>query len=66
MFKPAKMSPDALQKMYEYAWNTFYSGFGKEVQMAKLYLKIIDKEKLDGTSAGPELRNRSKWGKKQP
>ena len=66
VFKPAKMSPDALQKMYEYAWNTFYSGFGKEVKMAKLYLKVIEKEKLDGTYSGPALRDRSKWGKKQP
>jgi radical SAM superfamily enzyme YgiQ (UPF0313 family) len=66
VFKPARMSPEALQKMYEYAWNTFYSDYSKEVKMAKLYLKVIEKEKLDGTYAGPELRNRSKWGKKQP
>ena len=66
VFKPAKMSAEALQKMYEYAWNTFYSGFGKEVKMAKLYLKVIEKEKLDGTYSGPPLRDRSKWGKKQP
>ena len=66
VFKPALMSPDSLQKMYEYAWNTFYSGFGKEIKMAKLYLKVIDKEKLDGTYSGPPLRGRSKWGKKQP
>ena len=66
MFKPARMRPEALQKMYDYAWNTFYAGFGKEVKMAKLYLKVIEKEKLDGTYSGPPLRDRSKWGKKQP
>lgn len=63
VFKPAKMSPEALNKMYEYAWNTFYSDYSKEVKMAKLYLKVIEKEKADGTYAGPALRNRSKWGK---
>jgi radical SAM superfamily enzyme YgiQ (UPF0313 family) len=66
VFKPLKMSADALQKMYEYAWDTFYSDYSKEVKMAKLYLKVIEKEKLDGTYSGPALRDRSKWGKKQP
>ncbi|HNW40162.1 MAG TPA: radical SAM protein [Candidatus Omnitrophota bacterium] len=66
VFKPAKMSVDSLQKMYEYAWNTFYSDYSKEVKMAKLYLKVIEKEKLDGTYSGPALRNRSKWGKQKP
>jgi hypothetical protein len=63
VFKPAKMSIDVLEKMYEYAWNTFYSDFSKEVKMAKLYLKVIEKEKSDGTYRGPALRERSKWGK---
>ena len=66
VFKPAKMSAGSLQKMYEYAWNTFYSDYSKEVKMAKLYLKVIEKEKLDGTYNGPALRDRSRWGKKQP
>ena len=66
VFKPAKMSGDALQEMYEYAWKTFYSDYSKEVKMAKLYLKVIEKEKADGTYSGPALRDRSKWGKKQP
>ncbi|MDP3283373.1 MAG: DUF4070 domain-containing protein, partial [Desulfobacterales bacterium] len=49
VFKPAKMSIDSLQNMYEYAWEKFYSAMCKEIQMAKLYLKVIDKEKRDGT-----------------
>ena len=65
VFKPAKMSIDSLNKMYEYAWNTFYSDYSKEVKMAKLYLKVIEKEKADGTYSGPALRNRSKWGQGQ-
>jgi len=63
VFKPAKMTIDALEKMYEYAWKHFYSDFSKEVKMARLYLKVIEKEKADGTYQGPALRKRSKWGK---
>jgi len=49
VFKPAKMSADSLQNMYEYAWEQFYSSMCKEIQMAKLYLKVIEKERRDGT-----------------
>ena len=49
VFNPAKMSAESLQEMYEYAWNTFYGDFSKEVKMAKLYLKVIEKERQDGT-----------------
>jgi radical SAM superfamily enzyme YgiQ (UPF0313 family) len=49
VFKPARMSEESLSRMYEYAWNTFYSNSSKEVKMAKLYLKVIEKEKQDGT-----------------
>ncbi|MCX5701020.1 MAG: radical SAM protein [Candidatus Omnitrophica bacterium] len=65
VFKPAKMSIDSLQKMYEYAWANFYADFSKEVKMAKLYLKVIEREKMDGTYQGPVLRDRSKWGKQK-
>ncbi len=58
VFKPAKMSVLSLQEMYEYAWKTFYGDFSKEVKMAKLYLKVIAKEKLDGTYQEPALRSR--------
>jgi radical SAM superfamily enzyme YgiQ (UPF0313 family) len=70
VFKPAKIGVDSLQKMYEYAWETFYSGMCKEIQMAKLYLKVIEKEKRDGTYkkvplASGRARNLSKRGIKQ-
>ena len=65
VFKPAKMSADSLQEMYEYAWKSFYGDFSKEVKMARLYLKVIEKEKLDGTYKESALRDRSRRGKKQ-
>ena len=49
VFRPAKMSVDSLQKMYEYAWEAFYASLCKEIQMARLYIKVIEKEKRDGT-----------------
>jgi len=49
VFQPAKMSVDALQKMFFYAWDTFYSGSSQNFQMAKMFLKVIEKEKADGT-----------------
>lgn len=62
VFKPKRMSVNSLEKMYQYAWDHFYSDFSKEVKMAKLYLSVIEKEKADGTYSGPKLRSRVKWG----
>jgi radical SAM superfamily enzyme YgiQ (UPF0313 family) len=61
VFKPAKMSVESLQKMYEYAWKTFYSDFSKEIKMAKLYLKVIEQEKKDGIYKGLALRANRGW-----
>ena len=57
VFKPARMTPDALQNMYEYAWNTFYADCSKEVKMAKLFLNVIRREREDGTYRQVRLRN---------
>jgi len=55
VYKPAKMSIDSLQEMFEYAWNTFYADFSKEVKMGKMYYKVVEKEMLDGTYRSPRL-----------
>ena len=65
VFKPAKMSAESLQEMYEYAWNTFYRDFSKEVKMAKLYLKVIDREKRDGTYRRSRLSPERGWARKE-
>jgi len=62
VFQPKKMSVDSLQKMYEYAWETFYAECSKEIQMAKLYLKVIEKEKKDGTYKKVKLSSNRSWG----
>lgn len=61
VFKPAKMSPDKLQAMYEYAWNTFYHGESKEVKMGRLYRKVIEREMADGTYHPVRLARDRKW-----
>jgi radical SAM superfamily enzyme YgiQ (UPF0313 family) len=60
VFKPAKMSPEKLNELYEYAWKTFYADCSVEVRMAKLYVSVIEKEKTDGTYRRVRL-NKSKW-----
>ncbi len=63
VFKPARMSPDKLQEMYEYAWSAFYHDASKEVKMGRLYMKVIEKEQADGTYQSIRLRQDRKWAK---
>ena len=60
VYKPAKMHPDKLQELYHYAWDTFYGESSQEVRMAKLFMKVIEKERADGTYRHASLRRR-KW-----
>ncbi|MBI4838586.1 MAG: cobalamin B12-binding domain-containing protein [Nitrospirae bacterium] len=60
VFKPAKMSAEALQKMFFYAWDEFYRNSSQNLQMAKMFLNVIEKEKADGTYKGTRLR-RGGW-----
>ena len=59
VFKPAKMSIDKLQEMYYYSWDTFYSDGSQSLKMAKLFLKVIEKEKAEGMYHGARLRKKS-------
>ena len=61
VFKPAKMTVDSLQKMYDYAWTTFYGDFSKEIKMAKLYMEVIKREKQDGTFRKVKLSPSRSW-----
>ncbi len=64
VYQPAKMSVDKLQELYYYAWDTFYKESSQNLKMAKLFLKVIEKEKADGTYRGAKLRRR-KWQKEE-
>lgn len=61
VFQPARMSIDSLKKMHDYAWDTFYSDGSKELKMAKLFLKVVEKEKKDGTYKKPKLAPERRW-----
>jgi hypothetical protein len=49
VFRPRRMSPEKLQEMYDYAWDTFYAGGGHQIKMAELFAKVIRREMEDGT-----------------
>ncbi|MBI3377220.1 MAG: cobalamin B12-binding domain-containing protein [Nitrospirae bacterium] len=65
VFKPALMSVDKLQEMYYYAWNTFYKDCSQEVRMAQLFLKVLEKEKAEGTYKRTRLRGDGWKGNKK-
>jgi radical SAM superfamily enzyme YgiQ (UPF0313 family) len=52
VFRPAKMTPGKLEELFHYAWRTFYRDTSQEVRMANLFMKVMTKEKLDGTWKG--------------
>jgi radical SAM superfamily enzyme YgiQ (UPF0313 family) len=62
VFQPKRMSPDSLRGMYEYAWEAFYAHCSIEVQMAKLYLKVLEMEKKDGTYKRLRPSPNRSWG----
>jgi radical SAM superfamily enzyme YgiQ (UPF0313 family) len=49
VFKPKHMSPERLQELYYYAWDTFYAKETQEQKMFKMMLNVVDKEIKDGT-----------------
>ncbi len=49
VFQPKQMTPDKLQEMYYYAWDTFYADGGHQLKMGNLFKKVIAREMDDGT-----------------
>lgn len=49
VFQPKNMSPERLQELYQYAWDSFYKDEPQELKMFKLFTKVIMKEMEDGT-----------------
>ncbi|RMD73919.1 MAG: radical SAM protein [Lentisphaerae bacterium] len=65
VFQPARMSPDKLQEMYYYAWDTFYGSAGYELRMGRLFQRVIQREIEDGTFRRYEPRKPRKFLKKK-
>jgi radical SAM superfamily enzyme YgiQ (UPF0313 family) len=49
VFQPKKITPERLQELYFYAWDTFYADGGYQIKMGELFRKIIRREVEDGT-----------------
>jgi radical SAM superfamily enzyme YgiQ (UPF0313 family) len=60
VYQPKHMSPQRLQELLDYAWETFYRDESQEVKMFKLFQQVIRKEKADQSH---RPRNRELAGK---
>lgn len=49
VFQPKNMSPDRLQELLDYAWNTFYQDETQNMKMVKLFHQVVKKEMADNT-----------------
>ena len=49
VFQPKNMSPERLQGLLDYAWNTFYQDEPQSIKMAKLFKQVVQKEMADDT-----------------
>jgi radical SAM superfamily enzyme YgiQ (UPF0313 family) len=49
VFQPKNMSPERLQELLDYAWNTFYQDEPQSIKMAKLFKQVVKKEMADNT-----------------
>jgi radical SAM superfamily enzyme YgiQ (UPF0313 family) len=56
VFQPKLMTPEKLQEMFYYAWDTFYAGSGHQLKMGELFKRVIQREVEDGTSRRYDTR----------
>ena len=49
VYQPKHMSPEKLQELFQYAWDTFYKDESQKYKMFKLLRQVMEKEKQDGT-----------------
>ncbi|MDO3379822.1 B12-binding domain-containing radical SAM protein [Geoalkalibacter halelectricus] len=65
VFQPKKMTPDKLQELYYYAWDTFYAGGGHQLKMGELFKQVIRREMEDGTYHRYNPKRRRTFAKNQ-
>jgi len=64
VFQPKRMTPEKLQELYYYAWDTFYGENGYQLKMGALFLNVIHKEMKDGTYRGYNAKEKRVFKKK--
>lgn len=65
VYQPRHMSPQKLEELFHYAWDTFYAEKPFEVRMGNLFMKVIEKEMKDGTYHRHNPRARRAFRKKK-
>ena len=63
VFRPKKMSPDTLYKMYHYAWDTFYYNSSPRLKMSFLFKQAVMTEMEKGTYHRYNPRKRRSFGR---
>jgi radical SAM superfamily enzyme YgiQ (UPF0313 family) len=58
VFQPKQMTPEKLQELFYYAWDTFYAGSGYQLKMGELFKQVIEREIADGTYLRYDPRER--------
>ncbi len=53
VYQPRHMSPERMQELYHYAWDTFYKDESQNEKMAKMFQSVIMREIADGTYQRP-------------
>ena len=43
------MTPEKLQEMFHWSWDTFYADGGYQLKMGELFRRVIEREVADGT-----------------
>jgi radical SAM superfamily enzyme YgiQ (UPF0313 family) len=64
VFQPRRMTPQKLQELYHYAWETFYADSGYQLKMGNLFMKVIKREMEDGTYRRYNLRKHNGFERK--
>ena len=64
VFKPKHISAERLEKIYDYAWDTFYKDIPPQLKMGKLFQKVIRKEIDDGTYHRFDKRQKRRFQKR--
>lgn len=58
VFRPKHMTPERLQALYYWAWDSFYKDAGHAVKMGQLFMQAVKKERANGTWRRFDTRNR--------
>jgi radical SAM superfamily enzyme YgiQ (UPF0313 family) len=65
VFQPKHMTPEKLQELYFYAWDTFYGdNGGYQIKMGELFRKVIRREIDDNTYRRYQVKKGRSFGKK--